>query len=89
MPSETLEKEKKETLSELVSPQLLFELEKIKEGQLKISADLVAIKRFIKWRQIWLVIQVLIIAIPIILGAIFLPGYLEELLASLPDKLYY
>lgn len=89
MPSETLEKEKKETLSEFVSPQLLFELEKIKEGQLKISADLVAIKRFIKWRQIWLVIQVLIIAIPIILGAIFLPGYLEELLASLPDKLYY
>ncbi len=89
MPSETLEKETKEIPSELVSPQLLFELEKIKEGQLKISADLVAIKRFIKWRQIWFVIQVLMIAIPIILGIIFLPGYLKELLASLPDKLYY
>jgi hypothetical protein len=89
MPSETLEKETKEIPSELVSPQLLFELEKIKEGQLKISADLVAIKRFIKWRQIWFVIQVLMIAIPIILGVIFLPGYLKELLASLPDKLYY
>ena len=83
------EKETKEIPSELVSPQLLFELEKIKEGQLKISADLVAIKRFIKWRQIWFVIQVLMIAIPIILGVIFLPGYLKELLASLPDKLYY
>ena len=89
MPSETLEKETKEIPSELVSPQLLFELEKIKEGQLKISADLVAIKRFIKWRQIWFVIQVLMIAIPIILGVIFLPGYLKELLASLPDNLYY
>jgi hypothetical protein len=89
MSNETLDLEKKENFSSDSPSRLLLELTKIKEDQKKISNDLKFIKRFIKWRQVWFVVQALIIAIPIILGIIFLPGYLKELMASLPDKLYY
>jgi len=89
MSNETLDLEKKENFSSDSPSRLLLELTKIKEDQKKISNDLKFIKRFIKWRQVWFVVQALIIAIPIILGIIFLPGYLKELIASLPDKLYY
>ncbi|BFD25243.1 MAG: hypothetical protein JST_000574 [Candidatus Parcubacteria bacterium] len=89
MSNETLDLEKKENFSSDSPSRLLLELTKIKEDQKKISNDLKLIKRFIKWRQVWFVVQALIIAIPIILGIIFLPGYLKELIASLPDKLYY
>jgi len=89
MSNETLDLEKKENFSSDSPSRLLLELTKIKEDQKKISNDLKLIKRFIKWRQVWFVVQALIIAIPIILGIIFLPGYLKELMASLPDKLYY
>lgn len=89
MSTETLEKEKKELFPEIASSELLSELKKIKEEQSKISTEIAAIRHFIRLRQIWFMVQVLMIAIPVILGIIFLPGYLKELVNSLPDKLYY
>ena len=89
MSTETLEKEKKELFPEIASSEFLSELKKIKEEQSKISTEIAAIRRFIRLRQIWFMVQVLMIAIPVILGIIFLPGYLKELVNSLPDKLYY
>ena len=79
----------KRLLSDGSTFRLHYEIEKIKEKQIKLAADLESIKRFIKWRQAWFLIRTLIILIPIILGIIFLPGYLKDLLATLPDKFYY
>jgi len=79
----------KRLLSDGSTFRLHYEIEKIKEKQIKLAADLETIKRFIKWRQAWFLIRTLIILIPIILGIIFLPGYLKDLLATLPDKFYY
>lgn len=89
MSNEILDSEKKANPSLDPSSPLTLELMEIKNEQKKISDDLAIIKRFIKWRQVWLLVQFLIIITPIILGVIFLPGYLKELIASLPDKLYY
>lgn len=49
------------------------------EEILHISKD---IKRYIRWQQIWGILRLLLIAIPIILGFIYLPPLIMEAIES-------
>ena len=42
--------------------------------------DLVRVKNFIKWQNIWATIRLLIVAVPIIVGFIYLPPLIKEYL---------
>jgi hypothetical protein len=49
------------------------------EEILKISKD---IKKFMKWQQIWSTLRFLLIFVPIILGFIYLPPILKNLITN-------
>ena len=57
-------------------------LQKLLEENLKISKDLYnmtkKIKRWVVWQRVWGMVKILIIVIPIVLGAIYLPPLLKE-----------
>jgi hypothetical protein len=40
--------------------------------------DIKYIKKFIIWSQVWGVLKILIIVVPIIIGFIYLPSFLEN-----------
>ena len=52
------------------------------EEILLISKD---IKRYIKWQQIWSTLRFLLIAVPIVLGFIYLPPLLKDIFAQYRD----
>lgn len=49
------------------------------EEILKISRE---IKKFMKWQQVWSTLRFLLIFVPIVLGFIYLPPLLQNLLSS-------
>jgi hypothetical protein len=49
------------------------------EEILKISKD---IKKFMKWQQIWSTLRFLLIFVPIILGFIYLPPIIKDLITN-------
>ena len=49
------------------------------EEILKISRD---IKKFMKWQQIWSTLRFLLIFVPIILGFIYLPPIIKDLITN-------
>jgi len=49
------------------------------EEILKISKD---IKKFMKWQQIWSTLRFLLIFVPVILGFIYLPPILKDLITN-------
>ena len=61
-----------EELKQLLEPSL----EK-NEEILKISKD---IKKYIKWQQIWSMLRFVLIIVPIVLGFIYLPPLLRDVL---------
>jgi hypothetical protein len=48
----------------------------------KVAEDLVRVKNFIKWQNIWATIRLLIVVIPIIIGFIYLPPLIKEYLSN-------
>lgn len=49
----------------------------------KILEETSYIKKHIKWQQIWATIRLLIVVIPIILGFLYLPNFIEKYLGNL------
>jgi hypothetical protein len=58
----------------------MLEEDKISATLEKISADIKKIKLYIRWQKIYSLFVVLLIVVPIILGFIYLPPYVRELL---------
>jgi cation transport ATPase len=81
MPQEISEKLKDllegDQSDELIS--LLRENLKKNEEILKISRD---VKKYMRWQNIWSITRILVIAIPLIVGAIYLPPLIKEYIQS-------
>ena len=58
----------------------MLEEDKISADLAIISADIKKIKRYIRWQKIYSLFVVLLIVVPILLGFIYLPPYVHELL---------
>lgn len=64
-------------------------LEKLLKENLKISKELLdnskKIRRWVAWQRAWGVVKILIIAVPIILGIIYLPPLIEDLVKPVQE----
>ena len=58
----------------------MLEEDKISDALAIISADIKKIKRYIRWQKIYSLFVVLLVVVPTILGFIYLPPYVRELL---------
>lgn len=48
----------------------------------KVAEDLVHVRKYIKWQNIWGTVRLLIVVIPIVIGFIYLPPLIKEYLNS-------
>ncbi len=62
-------------------------LNEVIEVSKKNQKDIKYIKRFVIWSQFWGVLKVLIILIPIIIGIIYLPSFMEDWISSYQEIL--
>lgn len=58
----------------------MLEEDKISVELAKISADIKKIKVYIRWQKTYSFLTVLLIVIPIILGFLYLPPYIRQIL---------
>ena len=67
------------------------DIKKLLEENLKLTKEMHAmtkkIKSFIVWQQVMGIIKILLIAVPIIIGIIYLPPLLNELYSSYQELL--
>ena len=67
------------------------EIKKLLEKNLELTKDVremvKKIRRFVIWQQIFGFIKILLIAVPIVLGIIYLPAILEKVLAPYKELL--
>jgi hypothetical protein len=49
----------------------------------KILEETSYIKKYIKWQQVWATVRLLILVIPIILGLLYLPDFINGYLKNL------
>lgn len=64
---------------------------KLMEENVALSREIYSltksIKRHIIWQRIWTVLKILIIVVPIVLGAIYLPGLIQDRISPYMDAL--
>ena len=80
-------------INQTLSSNFPKDLEKLLKQNLKISQELLEdskkIKRWIVWQRTWGILKILIIAVPIVLGIIYLPPLLNDLVKPFRDLLNF
>ena len=82
------DKNKKEEKQNLIEEKSVEEksMQEMLQEALEISKknqkDIRYIKRFVIWSQVWGALKILLILVPIILGILYLPPFLEQWLGS-------